>query len=67
MQVDNNIDFLLGREDLFQVFTELAPQLNKNNGKVKTLFNIVKNINKNNFILILDNISLDKLEHCIAR
>ena len=61
MQVDNNIDFLLGREDLFQVFTELAPQLNKNNGKVKTLFNIVKNINKNNFILILDNISLDKL------
>ena len=59
MQVDNNIDFLLGREDLFQVFTELAPQLNKNNGKVKTLFNIVKNINKNNFILIQDNIILN--------
>ena len=61
MHVDNNIDFLLAREDLLQVFTELVPQLNNNNGKVKTLFNIIENINKNNFIVILDNISLDKL------
>ena len=60
MHVDNNIDFLLAREDLLQVFTELVPQLN-NNVKVKTLFNIIENINKNNFIVILDNISLDKL------
>ena len=61
MHVDNNIDFLLAREDLLQVFTELLPQLNNNNGKVKILFNIIENINKNNFIVILDNISLDKL------
>ena len=62
MQVDNNIDFLLAREDLLQVFTELVPQLNNNNnGKVKILFNIVENINRSNFIVILDNISLDKL------
>ena len=61
MHVDNNIDFLLAREDLLQVFTELVPQLNNNNGKVKILFNIIENINKNNFIVILDNISLDKL------
>ena len=61
MYVDNNIDFLLAREDLLQVFTELVPQLNNNNGKVKILFNIIENINKNNFIVILDNISLDKL------
>jgi len=27
MHVDNNIDFLLAREDLLQVFTELVPQL----------------------------------------
>ena len=61
MYVDNNIDFLLAREDLLQVFTELVPQLNNDNGKVKILFNIIENINKNNFIVILDNISLDKL------
>ena len=61
MHVDNNIDFLLAREDLLQVFTELVPQLNNNNGKVKILFNIIENINKNNFIVIIDNISLDKL------
>ena len=61
MHVDNNIDFLLAREDLLQVFNELVPQLNNNNGKVKILFNIIENINKNNFIVILDNISLDKL------
>jgi len=61
MHVDNNIDFLLAREDLLQVFTELVPQLNNDNGKVKILFNILENINKNNFIVILDNISLDKL------
>ena len=61
MHVDNNIDFLLAREDLLQVFTELVPQLNNNNDKVKILFNIIENINKNNFIVILDNISLDKL------
>ena len=55
MQVDNNIDFLLAREDLLQVFTELVPQLNNNNGKVKILFNIVENIkessNKNKMII----------------
>ena len=61
MHVDNNIDFLLAREDLLQVFTELVPQLNNDNGKVKILFNFIENINKNNFIVILDNISLDKL------
>jgi DNA-binding winged helix-turn-helix (wHTH) protein len=61
MHVDNNIDFLLAREDLLQVFTELVPQLNNDNGKIKILFNIIENINKNNFIVILDNISLDKL------
>ena len=61
MHVDNNIDFLLAREDLLQVFTELVPQLNNDNGKVKILFNIIENINKNNFIVILDNILLDKL------
>jgi hypothetical protein len=61
MHVDNNIDFLLAREDLLQVFTELVPQLNNDNGKVKILFNIIENFNKNNFIVILDNISLDKL------
>ena len=61
MHVDNNIDFLLAREDLLQVFTELVPQLNNDNGKVKILFNIIENINKNNFIVIIDNISLDKL------
>ena len=49
------------REDLLQVFTELVPQLNNNKDKAKLLYNIIENINKNNFILILDNISLNKL------
>ena len=60
MHVDNNIDFLLAREDLLQVFNELVPQLNNNN-KGKIVYNIVENINKNNFIIIFDNISLNKL------
>ena len=61
MLVSNNIDFLLVREDLLQVFTELVPQLNNNKDKAKITYNIIENINKNNFILILDNISLNKL------
>jgi hypothetical protein len=61
MLVSNNIDFLLVREDLLQVFTELVPQLNNNKDKAKITYNIIENINKNNFILILDNISLVKI------
>jgi hypothetical protein len=49
------------REDLLQVFTELVPQLNNNKDKAKITYNIIENINKNNFILILDNISLVKI------
>jgi len=59
MLVDNNIDFLLAHQDLLQVFTELVPQLNNNKGKI--VYNIIENINKNNFIVIFDNISLNKL------
>ena len=60
MHIDNNIDFLLAHTDLLQVITELVPQLNNNN-KGKIVYNIVENINKNNFIIIFDNISLNKL------
>ena len=43
MYEDNNIDFLLMREDLLQVFTELMPQLNnKNTIRVNELFNLIK-------------------------
>ena len=59
MHIDNNIDFLLAHTDLLQVITELVPQLNNNKGKI--VYNIVENINKNNFIIIFDNISLNKL------
>ena len=59
MLVDNNIDFLLAHEDLLQVITELVPQLNNNKDKI--VYNIIENINKNNFIVIFDNISLNKL------
>ena len=59
MLVDNNIDFLLAREDLLQVITELVPQLNNNKDKI--VYNIIENINKNNFIVIFDNISLNRL------
>ena len=59
MLVDNNIDFLLAREDLLQVITELVPQLNNNKDKI--VYNIIENINKNNFIVIFDNLSLNKL------
>ena len=63
MHVDNNIDFLLGCEDLKQVFTELALQLNNNNDKDnnRIVYNIIENLNKNNSILILDNVSLNAL------
>ena len=61
MLVSNNIDFFLVREDLLQVFSELLPQLNNNKDKAKITYNIIENINKNNFILILDNICLNKL------
>ena len=60
MYVDNNIDFFLMREDLLQVFTELALQLN-NKDKHKITYNIVEKVNKNKFILVIDNISLNKL------
>ena len=59
MLVDNNIDFLLAHEDLLEVITEIVPQLNNNKGKI--IFDIIENINKNNFIAIFDNISLNKL------
>ena len=59
MLVDNNIDFLLAHEDLLQVITELVPQLNNNKDKI--VYNIIENINKNNFIVIFDNISLNRL------
>jgi len=61
MLVSNNIDFFLVREDLLQVFSELIPQLNNNKDKAKITYNIIEKINENNFILILDNISLNKL------
>ena len=61
MLVGNNINFFLAREDLLQVFSELIPQLNNNKDKAKITYNIIENINENNFILILDNISLNKL------
>ena len=61
MHVDNNIDFLLVREGLLQVFTELVPQLNNNKSKVKISYDIIENISENNFIVILDNILIDKL------
>ena len=64
MHVDNNIDFLLGCEDLKQVFTELALQLNNNNNDKdnnRIVYNIIENLNKNNSILILDNVSLNAL------
>ena len=60
MYEDNNIDFLLMREDLLQVFTELMPQLNNKN-KDKITYNIIEDINKDNFIVILDSLSLNKL------
>ena len=60
MYEDNNIDFLLMREDLLQVFTELIPQLNNEN-KDKITYNIIEDINKDNFIVILDSLSLNKL------
>ena len=60
MYEDNNIDFLLMREDLLQVFTELMPQLNNKN-KDKIIYNIIEDINKDNFIAILDSLSLNKL------
>ena len=62
MHVDNNIDFLLGREDLKQVFTEVALQLNNNDkDNNRIVYNIIENLNKNNSILILDNVSLNAL------
>ena len=64
MYVDNNIDFLLGCEDLKQVFTELALQLNNNNNNKdnnRIVYNIIESLNKNNPILILDNVSLNAL------
>ena len=62
MYVDNNIDFLLGCEDLKQVFTELALQLNnKDKDNNRIVYNIIENLNKNNSILILDNVSLNAL------
>ena len=62
MYVDNNIDFLLGCEDLKQVFTELALQLNNNDkDNNRIVYNIIENLNKNNSILILDNVSLNAL------
>lgn len=60
MYEDNNIDFLLMREDLLQVFTELMPQLNNKN-KDKITYNIIEDINKDNMIVILDSLSLNKL------
>lgn len=59
MLEDNNIDFLLTREDLMQVFTELTLQLNNNKDKI--IYNIIEDVNKCNFILILDKVSLNKL------
>ena len=62
MHIDNNIDFLLGCEDLKQVFTELALQLNNNDkDNNRIVYNIVENLNQNNPILILDNVSLNAL------
>ena len=62
MYVDNNIDFLLGCEDLKQVFTELVLQLNNNDkDNNRIVYNIIENLNKNNSILILDNVSLNAL------
>ena len=62
MYIDNNIDFLLGCEDLKQVFTELALQLNNNDkDNNRIVYNIIENLNKNNSILILDNVSLNAL------
>ena len=43
MHVDNNIDFLLGCEDLKQVFTELALQLNNNDkDNNRIVYNIIE-------------------------
>ena len=62
MHVVNNIDFLLGCEDLKQVFTELVLQLNNNDkDNNRIVYNIIENLNKNNSILILDNVSLNAL------
>ena len=62
MHVDNNIDFLLGCEDLKQVFTELALQLNNNDkDNNRIVYNVIENLNQNNPILILDNVSLNVL------
>ena len=62
MHVDNNIDFLLGCEDLKQVFIELTLQLNNNDkDNNRIVYNIIENLNKNNSILILDNVSLNAL------
>ena len=62
MYVGNNIDFLLGCEDLKQVFTELVLQLNNNNkDNNRIVYNIIESLNKNNPILILDNVSLNVL------
>ena len=62
MHVDNNIDFLLGCEDLKQVFTELVLQINNNDkDNNRIVYNIIENLNKNNSILILDNVSLNAL------
>ena len=61
MNVDNNIDFLLMSEDWMQVFTELVLQLNNNTDKNCIIYNIIENISNSNSILILDNVSLNKL------
>jgi len=60
MYQNNNIDFLLMREDLMQVFSELILQLNNKN-KDKIIYNIIEDVNKSNFIVILDSDSLNKL------
>jgi DNA-binding response OmpR family regulator len=60
MYENNNIEFLFMREDLLQVFSELILQLNIKN-KDKIIYNIIEDINKNNFIVILDSDSLNKL------
>ena len=60
MYQNNNIDFLLMREDLLQVFSELILQLNNKN-KDKIIYNIIEDVNKSNFIVILDSDSLNKL------
>ena len=60
MYLNNNIDFLLLREDLLKVFSEIISQLKSIRKKKDINFNIITDYNSNNSLTVFDNISLDE-------